>query len=111
MKFFNFSKTKNGSIDSFQNFINKSDLCVKALEDNCLYAIEYVLKSNNRIDCLQLFSPNFNSKNRLEIKNKLKTIMKKNINIEIFLRISDLKQYKNIVYFFKPYATIYTIKG
>ncbi len=49
----------NGESEIFDSFLDKSDFCVSGFSLGAIEAFEYVLKSEDRVDKLQLFSPAF----------------------------------------------------
>ncbi len=58
MNFFNGFSLK-GEDSFFEEFISKSDYCVAGFSKGAIEAFEYTLKTQNRVDTLQLFSPAF----------------------------------------------------
>ncbi len=81
----------------FEKYLDKSAFCVAGFSKGAQDALEYVLKSDTRIDRLQLFSPAFFDYSAKITEMNLKAFKKdKNAYIKNFLTKSGLKNKNGI---------------
>ncbi|MDR1285648.1 MAG: hypothetical protein LBJ88_05570 [Campylobacteraceae bacterium] len=87
---------------TFEKYFNESDFCVIGIGDECQKAYEYALSSQERIDMLQLFSP--------QNIEEIEALKNRGVDIEIYVFAND-ESYDKSIQELKKYAFVYTIKN